>query len=137
MRAASNFNLGTYAAGHPSHANIRFPGFFMYASYFPPLLEKGQRLQWQWPWQPAREGRIKRYDAQVIRWENIQVPAGTYRAAVIETSLDYVEAGSVLARVRETIWYAPAAFQVVKVIREGKSPDEASSRIVAELVEYR
>jgi hypothetical protein len=132
-----NFHLGTYAAGHPSHANTRFPGFFMYASYFPPSLEKGQRLQWQWPWQPAREGRLKRYDGQVIRWENLQVPAGTYRAAVIEANLDYVEGGSVQARVKETIWYAPAVSQVVKVIREGKSPDEASSRIVAELIEYR
>ncbi|MEO8144154.1 MAG: hypothetical protein ABI654_08060 [Betaproteobacteria bacterium] len=132
-----NFHLGTYAAGHPSHANTRFPGFFMYASYFPPALEKGQRLQWQWPWQPVREGRIKRYDGQVIRWENIQVPAGTYRAAVIGANLEYVEGGSVQARVRETIWYAPAVSQIVKVIREGKSPDESSSRIVAELVEYR
>lgn len=132
-----NFHLGTYAAGHPSHANTRFPGFFMYASYFPPLLEKGQRLQWQWPWQPGREVRIKRYDGQVIRWENLQVPAGTYRVAVIEANLEYVDGSSVQARVKETIWYAPAVSQVVKVIREGKSPDEASSRIVAELVEYR
>ena len=130
------FHLGNFAAGDPSHASTRFPGFFMYASYFPPSLEKGQRLQWQWPWQPAREGRIKRYDGQVVRWENLQVPAGTYRVAVIETSLDYVE-GGVQARVKETIWYAPAVSQVVKIVREGKSPDEASSRIVAELIEYR
>ena len=25
-----NFHLGNYAAGHPSHANTRFPGFFMH-----------------------------------------------------------------------------------------------------------
>ena len=37
-----NFHLGTYAAGHPSHANTRFPGFFMYASYFPASLKKGE-----------------------------------------------------------------------------------------------
>jgi len=49
-----NFHLGTFAAGHPSHANTRFPGFFMYASYFPASLKEGQRFAWGWPWQPAR-----------------------------------------------------------------------------------
>ena len=132
-----NFHLGTFAAAHPSHANTRFPGFFMYASYFPPSLERGQRLQWQWSWQPSREGRLKRYEGQVVRWENVQVPAGAFRAAVIEATLSYVDGGSVQARVKETIWYAPSVFQVVKVVREGRTPDEASSRIVAELSEYR
>jgi hypothetical protein len=132
-----NFHLGTYAANHPSHANTRFPGFFMYASYFPPSLEKGQRLQWQWPWQPSREGRMKRYEGLVVRWENIQVPAGTFRTAVIEASLSYVDGASVQARAKETIWYAPSVFQAVKVVREGRTPDEGSNRIVAELMEYR
>jgi len=49
-----NFHLGTFAAGHPSHANTRFPGFFMHASYFPPSLKEGQRLAWGWAWQPWR-----------------------------------------------------------------------------------
>lgn len=52
-----NFHLGTFAAGHPSHANTRFPGFFMHASYLPPSLKEGQRLASGWPWQPVREGR--------------------------------------------------------------------------------
>ena len=26
-----NFQLGTFAPNHPSHASMRFPGFFMYA----------------------------------------------------------------------------------------------------------
>jgi hypothetical protein len=133
----TNFHLGTFAAGHPSHANTRFPGFFMHASYFPPSLQEGQRLSWGWPWQPVREGRTKRYEGQVARWENIQVPAGTYRAAVIEAELSYVEAGKVQARARETIWYAPKLAQVVKVVREGSTPDEGSTRIVAELMEFR
>ncbi len=132
-----NFHLGTYAAGHPSHANTRFPGFFMHASYLPPSLKEGQRLAWGWPWQPVREGRIKRYEGQVMRWENIQVPAGVFTAAVIEADLLYIEAGKVQARARETLWYVPKLAQVVKVLREGRTPDEGSSRIVAELVEYR
>ncbi len=132
-----NFNLGTFAAGHASHANTRFPGFFLHASYFPRTLKEGQRLSWGWPWQPVRAGRMKRYDATVARWENVQVPAGTYTAAVIEAELSYLDDGKVLARARETLWYVPKLSQVVKVLREGRTPDEASTRIVAELMEYR
>ena len=132
-----NFHLGTFAAGHPSHANVRFPGFFMYASYFPPRLEAGQRLTWGWPWQPAREGRVKRYEGRVLRIEDVKVPAGTLSAAVIDADLLYIEGGKVQARARETIWYAPSVSQVVKVVRDGRTPDESSSRIAAELVEIR
>jgi hypothetical protein len=132
-----NFHLGTYAAGHPSHANTRFPGFFMHPSYFRQPLEPGQKLSWGWAWQPARDGRMKRYEGQVTRWEEVTVPAGTYRAAVIEADLYYIEAGQVRARAKETLWYAPQAAQVVKVVRDGRTPDEGSSRIVAELAEYR
>jgi hypothetical protein len=133
----TNFHLGTFAAGHPSHANTRFPGFFMHASYFPASLKEGQRLAWGWPWQPVREGRIKRYEGTVVRWENLQVPAGIYTAAVIEAELSYIEAGTVQARARETLWYVPKMAQVVKVVREGRTPDEGSTRIVAELQEFR
>ena len=132
-----NFHLGIFAAGHASHANTRFPGFFMHASYFPPTLKEGQQLTWGWPWQPVREGRVKRYEGKVARWENVQVPAGVYTAAVIEAQLSYIEAGKVQARARETLWYVPKLSQVVKVLREGRTPDEGSTRIVAELVEFR
>ncbi len=121
-----NFHLGTYAAGHASHANTRFPGFFMHASYFPPTLKEGQRLTWGWPWQPLREGRVKRYEGTVARFENVQVPAGVYTAAVVEADLLYVEAGEVQARARETLWYVPKLAQVVKVVREGRTPDEGA-----------
>ena len=132
-----NFHLGTYAAGHPSHANTRFPGFFMHPSYFRQPLEPGQKLSWGWAWQPVREGRIKRYDGVVKRWEDVTVPAGTYRSAVIEADLYYIEAGQVRAQAKETLWYAPQVAQIVKVVRDGRTPDEGSSRIVAELAEYR
>jgi hypothetical protein len=132
-----NFHLGTFAAGHPSHANTRFPGFFMHPSYFSLPLQPGQKLSWGWAWQPSREGRVKRYEGSVVRTEDVTVPAGTYHAAVIEAELTYIEGGQVRARARETLWYAPAASQIVKVVREGRTPDEGSSRIVAELADYR
>ena len=132
-----NFHLGNYAAGHPSHANTRFPGFFMHPSYFKLPLEPGQKLSWGWAWQPVREGRVKRYEGRVLRWEDVTVPAGTFRAAVIEADLYYVEAGQTRAQAKETLWYAPQVAQLVKVVRDGRTPDEGSSRIVAELAEYR
>jgi hypothetical protein len=132
-----NFHLGTFAAGHPSHANTRFPGFFMHPSYFSLPLQPGQKLSWGWAWQPSRQGRFKRYEGRVVRLEDVTVPAGTYRAAVVEAELSYIEDSQVRARARETFWYAPAASQIVKIVRDGRAPDEGSSRIVAELVEFR
>ncbi len=41
------------------------------------------------------------------------------------------------ARVSETLWFAPDAFQLVKIVREGRAPDESAARIVAELAEFR
>jgi len=133
----SNFHLGTFAAGHGSHANTRFPGFFMHPSYFNLPLQPGQKVSWGWAWQPPREGRVKRYEGTVVRVDDVTVPAGTYRAAVIVAELSYIEDGQVRARARETLWYAPAVSQIVKVVREGRTPDEGSSRIVAELADYR
>jgi hypothetical protein len=132
-----NFNLGIFAAGHGSHANVRFPGFFMHPSYFPATLQPGQALSWSWAWQPQREGRVKRYDGRVVRWEDVQVPAGTFRTLRIDTELSYVEGGQVRAKARETLWYAPQLAQLVKVVREGRTPDEGLDRIVAELAGHR
>ena len=133
-----NFQLGTFSANHPSHANVRFPGFFMHAAYLDRPLEVGQRFSWEWPWQLAggatRSGRVKRYAGHVAAWEEIAVPAGRFPAARIETTLSYVEDGRVRASARETLWYAPQAGQVVKVVRDGATPDDGASRIVAELV---
>jgi hypothetical protein len=134
-----NFHLGTFAAWHPSHANVRFPGFFLYPSYFRLPLEPGQEMFWSWPWQPAGNGRMKRYVAKVLRWEDVKVPAGTFRAAVVEARLFYVEIDpkiggeTVRAEVKETLWYAPQAGQIVKVLRVGRAPDESSGHITAEL----
>ena len=136
-----NFQLGTFAPKHPSHANMRFPGFFMHAAYLDKPLEVGQRFTWEWPWQlpdgGVRAGRVKRYVGEVKEWENTPAPIGTYVAARIETTLSYIEDGRVQASAKETLWYSPRFSQVVKVVREGKTPDEGTQRIVAELVELR
>lgn len=132
-----NFYLGTLVPGHPTHANVRFPGFFLHPVYLPASLQPGQHFAWEWAWQPARPGRVKRYEALVQRWEEVAVPAGRFEAALIVADLFYIEGGKVLAKSRETLWYAPKAGQLVKVVREGRTPDEGSERIVAALAEMR
>ena len=131
----TRFELGVFEPRHPSHANTRFPGFFMFPAYFSLPLRVGQTLSWGWPWQPAAPGRMKRYEGKVTRMEDITVPAGTFRAAVIEADLYYIEAGQVRAQAKETLWYAPEV-QIVRVVREGRTPDEGATRIVAELKSF-
>lgn len=138
-----NFQLGRYAPADPAHANVRFPGFFVHAAYFEgKALHIGQTLVWQWPWQlpggVVRDGRIKRYLGEVKAWENLQLPPGgpVNGAARIEATLQYIEDGKVMASAKETLWYAPG-FHFLRVVREGRTPDEGFERIVAELAELR
>jgi hypothetical protein len=141
-----NFRLGTFAANHPSHANTRFPGFFMYAAYLDRPLNIGERFTWEWPWQlpdgQIRPGRVKRYAAEVKEWGNlaappsVKAPGDTFAVARIEIKLSYVEEGVERASASETVWYAWRFMQVVRIVREGNTPDEGARRIVAELVEH-
>jgi hypothetical protein len=135
----SGFVLGTLTARHPSHASMRFPGFFMYPVYLDAPLEPGRRFSWQWPWQlpdgRVREGRVKRFEAVVAGWEPLATPTQPGRAVRIDVAILYVEDGNIAGTVREKLWYTPQAAQIVKVMREGRSPDEAAHRIVAELIQ--
>jgi hypothetical protein len=132
-----NFHLGTFAADHPSHANTRFPGFFMYAAYLRRPLAVGQAVSFGWHWQGKSAGSMKRFEGQVTGWEDLQLPFGKVNAAKVEGTLTYREDGQFRGGARETFWYAPTVSQVVRIVRDGRTPDEASRRIVAELSEYR
>jgi len=136
------FRLGIFEAGHPSHANVRFPGFFMYPAYFRGQLQIGQKVAWEWPWQLPDSGtrpkRIKRYEGVATQIVPGAAPIGANIYSVrVDGTLSYIEDGRVRATVSETLWYASKASQLIKVVREGRSPDEAATRIVAELVDYR
>jgi hypothetical protein len=132
-----NFHLGTFAPNHPSHENTRFPGFFMYAAYLKQPLSVGQQVAFGWHWQGKSAASIKRFEGQVTGWEDLQLPGGNLNTARIEGALSYLEDRQLRGRARETFWYAPKVAQIVKIVREGVSPDEASRHIVAELAEYR
>jgi hypothetical protein len=141
-----NFQLGTFAARHPSHANTRFPGFFLYPAYFDQPLDIGRRFAWEWPWQlpggQIRPGRVKRFTAEVKEWtslpapKSIRAPMDQFPVARIEIRLSYVEDGVERASATETVWYAWRFLQVVKIVREGKTPDEAAHRVEANLIAH-
>lgn len=137
--SATTWDFGVFAAGHASHANVRFPGFFMHAAYMPHPLQAGQRFTWAFPWQGGEAGarRERRFTATVAGWESVSVPAGRFDAARIEAVLRYIGDGKVQAEVRNTLWYAPAARQLVRVHWSGKAPDEGYTEIVAELASLR
>ena len=64
--STSTWFLGIVEANHATHGNTRFPGFFMHAAYFPPVLATGDRLTWEFPWSEAdgtrRQGKVRRFD---------------------------------------------------------------------------
>jgi hypothetical protein len=133
----SNFHLGIFAPGDPTHANTRFPGFFMYAAYLKQPLRVGDEVSFGWHWQGKSAASMKRFAGQVRSLEEVAVPAGTYRAAVIEGTWSYLENGEFRARAREKFWFAPGVSQIVKIKRSGVAPDEGSKQIDAELADYR
>lgn len=133
----SNFHLGIFSPGHPTHANTRFPGFFMYAAYLKPPFWVGQEITFGWHWQGKSAGSVKRFTGVVVSLTDVKVPAGTYRAALIEGSWTYLEDGNFRAGAFERFWYAPDVLQIVKIYRFGITPDEGSKQIDAELAEYR
>ena len=138
---ATTWFLGIVEAKHPSHANTRFPGFFMHAAYLPAQLQTGSKLQWEFPWQggdAARQaGRVRRYEMAVAGWERVRVPAGEFEAARLEGTLRYVEGEAVRAEVRYRLWYSPRVKQVVRLVWIGRAPDESGTEMIAELAAYR
>jgi hypothetical protein len=132
-----NFHLGIFAPNHPSHESTRFPGFFMYAAYLKQPLAIGQPVSFGWHWQGKSARSVKRFQGQVMGWEDLQLPGGNLNAAKVEGTLTYREDGQLRGGAHETFWYAPKASQIVKIVRDGITPDESARRIVAELVEFR
>ena len=133
---ASTWFLGVMEADHPSHANTRFPGFFMHPVYLPPSPQPGSLLVWEFPWQGGGKAQMRRFEMRVAGWETVTVPAGVFTAVHIEGKLRYVDNESVKAEVRYQLWYSPKARQIVRLLWLGRSPDESSAEMIAELASF-
>lgn len=133
---ASTWFLGVMEADHPSHANTRFPGFFMHPVYLPPSPQPGSLVVWEFPWQGGGKAQMRRFDMRVAGWETVTVPAGVFTAVRIEGKLRYVDNESVKAEVRYELWYSPRARQVVRLLWLGQSPDESNAEMIAELAGF-
>jgi len=134
----SNFQLGLFAPGDASHANTRFPGFFLYAAYLNPALKVGDPVAFGWHWQGKSPASTKRFSGNVTSvTDEVVTPAGRLRAVKVSGTWTYLEDGQFRARAHEEVWYAPGVSQIVRIERTGIAPDEASARIVAELVEFK
>lgn len=136
------FELGTVGRGHPSHANTRFPGFFMYTAYFGERIRLGQKITWEWPWQlpggGIKAGRVKRYEGTLVESGSNPGPVEPGTTLLkIEGTLSYIDGGQVQASARETLWYSGKSGQLARIERVGRTPDESATRIVAQLVELR
>ena len=141
-KGSMSFRLGSFRAGDRSHANTRFPGFFFYPAYFGDKLRIGQELAFEWPWQmpdgSVKPGRVKRFEGRVVQGEQYSGPVFPMASMLrIEGRLSYIDDGRAQAVARETLWYAAKAAQLVRIEREGRTPDESATRIVAELVDMR
>ena len=141
-KGVMKFQLGVFQAGHSSHANARFPGFFMYPAYFGERIRMGQKLTWEWPWQlpggGVKTGRVKRYEGLLVEAGSNPGPVEPGTTLLkIDGTLSYIDGGRVEASARETLWYSGKSGQLARVERVGRTPDEGATRIVAELVELR
>jgi hypothetical protein len=141
-KGSMKFQLGSFERAHPSHANTRFPGFFMYTAYFGERIRMGQKVAWEWPWQlpggGVKAGRVKRYEGVLVESGSNPGPVEPGTTLLkIEGTLSYIDGGRVEASARETLWYSGKSGQLARVEREGRTPDEGVSRIVAQLVELR
>jgi hypothetical protein len=90
-------------------------------------LEPGRswRFQYRLTTEGGREVTV-RQEARAERWEQVQVPAGSFRALRISHRGEYhsTEAGaSWSGQIRETYWYAPAVKRVVRTEYRDTQPD--------------
>ena len=136
------FELGTIGRGHPSLANTRFPGFFLYTANFGDRIRLGQKIAWEWPWQlpggGIKAGRVKRYEGTLVEAGSNPGPVEPGTTLLkIDGTLSYIEDGRIAAVARETLWYSGKSGQLARVERVGRTPDEGATRIVAQLVELR
>ena len=83
-------------------------------------LEVGKEWEYDETWETGRGGNVRQV-AKVVAYEDVTVPAGTFKAFKIEHKGNYVNPrmrGVVSVKQNDTYWYAPTALADVKHTRE-------------------
>lgn len=82
-------------------------------------LYPGKRWQFQYKYNPASGGKLKIEQSAVVEgWEDVKVPAGTFRALKVVHTGQYAATDYLFnwnGAIYETYWYAPAAKRVVRM----------------------
>ena len=99
-------------------------------------------FRYKWPMQPGEEWKAPyigsdyntEWTVEATRWEDVTVPAGTFRALRIE--LSRTEAGGRRAVKREWHWYSPEVKRDVRFEEKGATTSYVYNHRVEELIRY-
>lgn len=123
----NDFNSGVY---NPHTGLLRFP--LQVGASYPTRFEVTRRRQ------GAFRTRIEA-TMKVVRWEDVTVPAGKFRALKVEGNGSYQRQDTFSSgQIRYAIWYAPAVKRWVKfTVENTDSRGQPFTRETDELVEYK
>jgi len=101
-----------------------------------------QEFRWlQWPLEPGRaiqfeintQNQITTWKGKVVGWEDVEVPAGKFKAL----HLEYDRSGPFRGSASESVWYAPDAKAVVKRVQMRPGTQGMRDLTTFELVAYK
>ena len=100
-------------------------------------------MAWMWPVEPGKTWRYdvpvrtgtETWEAAVLGWEDVEVPAGKFRTLKVERNLLGALQGSYGRRV--TVWYSPDAKVNVRVKYDAMYRTYTITNAMRELISYR
>jgi len=106
------------------------------------LIAASQEFKWlQWPLEPGRAiqfevtgtNQVVTWKGKVVGWEEVEVPAGKFKALRVE----FDRSGQLQGSASESVWYAPEAKAVVKRVQMRPGSQRTRDLITYELVAYK
>jgi len=106
------------------------------------LIAASQEFKWlQWPLEPGRgiefeitgQNQLVTWKGKVVGWEDVEVPAGKFKAL----HLEFDRSGQMRGSASESVWFAPEAKAVVKRIQMRPGSQRTRDLITFELVAYK
>ena len=106
------------------------------------LIAASQEFKWlQWPLEPGRaiefeitgQNQVVTWKGKVVGWEDVEVPAGKFKAL----HLEFDRSGQMRGSASESVWYAPDPKAVVKRVQMRPGTQRSRDLITYELVAYK